>query len=94
MRIILSYLTNFKVKIYENKQKSKPPNLLKWFFRGALIIVTRENLENLPYSIEEIYGICTSGKYANLKQVYHEFYKIYGNIGAKEISFDKIKFEF
>lgn len=43
------------------------------------VIVTREGLENLPYSIEEIYGVHTSGKYADLKQVYHEFYKIYGN---------------
>ena len=43
------------------------------------VIVTREGLENLPYSIEEIYGIHTSGKYSDLKQVYHEFYRIYGN---------------
>lgn len=43
------------------------------------VIVTRERLENLPYSIEEIYGIHTSGKYSDLKQVYHEFYKIYGD---------------
>lgn len=43
------------------------------------VIVTREGLENLPYSVEEIYGIHSSGKYADLKPVYHEFYKIYGN---------------
>ncbi len=41
------------------------------------VLVTREGLENLPYSVEEIYGIHTSGKYAGLKQVYHEFYHIY-----------------
>ena len=41
------------------------------------VIITREGLENLPYSINEIYGIHTSGKYADLKQVYHEFYNIY-----------------
>jgi len=41
MRKILSYLTNFKVKIYENKRKSKPPNLLKWFFRGALYVLVK-----------------------------------------------------
>ena len=34
-------------------------------------------MENLPYSVKEIYGIHTSGKYAGLKQVYHEFYHIY-----------------
>ena len=32
----------------------------------------------LPYSVEEIYGIKTSGKYGTLKQSYHEFYRLYG----------------
>ena len=27
------------------------------------VIVTRERLENIPYSVDEIYGIRTSGKY-------------------------------
>lgn len=42
------------------------------------VIITREGLPNLPYSIEEIYGIRESGKYASLKQTYNEFYRIYG----------------
>lgn len=42
------------------------------------VIVTREGLPSLPYSVEEIYGIRTSGKYGTLKQSYHEFYQIYG----------------
>ena len=42
------------------------------------VIVTRESLPALPYSVEEIYGIRTSGKYGTLKQSYHEFYRIYG----------------
>lgn len=42
------------------------------------VIVTREALPNLPYSVEEIYGIKSSGKYGTLKQTYHEFYRIYG----------------
>lgn len=42
------------------------------------VIVTREALPSLPYSVEEIYGIRTSGKYGTLKQSYHEFYRIYG----------------
>ena len=42
------------------------------------VIVTREALSSLPYSVEEIYGIRTSGKYGTLKQSYHEFYRIYG----------------
>lgn len=42
------------------------------------VIVTREALPALPYSVEEIYGIRTSGKYGTLKQSYHEFYQLYG----------------
>lgn len=42
------------------------------------VIVTREGLPNLPYSVEEIYGIKTSGKYGTLQQTYQEFYHIYG----------------
>lgn len=47
------------------------------------VIVTRESLPSLPYSVEEIYGIRTSGRYGTLKQSYHEFYRIYG-IGTYE----------
>ena len=43
------------------------------------VIVSREGLANLPYSVEEIYGIRESGKYASMKRVYNEFYHIYGN---------------
>lgn len=43
------------------------------------VIISREALPTLPYSIEEIYGIRTSGKYGTLKQSYHEFYRIYGS---------------
>ena len=42
------------------------------------VIVTREGLVNLPYSVEEIYGIRESGKYASTKQIYNEFYRLYG----------------
>ena len=42
------------------------------------VIVTREALPALPYSVEEIYGIRTSGRYGTLKQSYYEFYRIYG----------------
>ena len=42
------------------------------------VIVSREGLPNLPYSVTEIYGIRSSGKYGGLKQHYHEFYRIYG----------------
>ena len=41
------------------------------------VIISREGLPNLPYSVTEIYGIRTSGKYGGLKQQYNEFYRIY-----------------
>ena len=41
------------------------------------VIVTRESLATLPYSVNEIYGIRNSGKYGYLKQTYNEFYNIY-----------------
>lgn len=42
------------------------------------VIVTRESLPALPYSVEEIYGIRNSGKYGFLKQTYNELFHIYG----------------
>ena len=42
------------------------------------VIVAREGLPTLPYSVEEVYGIRNSGKYGTLKQVYNEFYHLYG----------------
>lgn len=41
------------------------------------VIVTREDLDSLPYSINEIYEIRESSRYAGLKQVYNEFHCIY-----------------
>lgn len=41
------------------------------------VIVTRENLEMLPVSVEEVYGIHSSGKYGTLEPVYHEMYHLY-----------------
>ena len=41
------------------------------------VIITRENLPNLPYSVEEIYGIHTSGKYADMCRTYNSFYQLY-----------------
>lgn len=42
------------------------------------VIITRENLHALPYSVNEIYGIHSSGKFNSLEPVYHELYRIYG----------------
>ena len=41
------------------------------------VIVTRENLEMLSVSVEEVYGIKSSGKYGSLEPVYHEMYRLY-----------------
>lgn len=54
------------------------------------VIVTREGIPTLPYSVKEIYGIRNSGKYGSLKQVYNEFYPFYSineesQIDKKEI---------
>ncbi len=43
------------------------------------VIVSRESLPNLPYSVDEVYGIRSSGRYGRLKQTYHEFHRIYGD---------------
>ena len=43
------------------------------------VLITRENLYNLPYSAEEIYGLHSSGKYQNTRKVYQEMYRIYAN---------------
>ena len=43
------------------------------------VLITRENLYNLPYSVEEIYGLYSSGKYQNTKKVYQQLYRIYSN---------------
>lgn len=52
------------------------------------VIVTRESLANLPYSVEEIYGIRISQKYSGLKKTYNELYHLYGNLEL--LSGDKI----
>ena len=54
------------------------------------VIVTREALDNLPYSVNEIYGIRSSGKFGTLEPVYHEMYRIYGNLGENTGRTDRI----
>ena len=43
------------------------------------VLITREALPVLPYSIHEIYGIRTSRRYHFPEKVYYEFYPIYGD---------------
>lgn len=44
------------------------------------VLITRNRLPMLPYSVEEIYGIHVSGKYKSLRQTYNEFYRLYGEM--------------
>ena len=44
------------------------------------VFITRQPLYNIPYSIREIYGIRTSGKFHFPEQIYQEFYPIYSDI--------------
>ena len=56
------------------------------------VLITRKPLRNLPYSINEIYGIRTSGKYHFPDQIYHEFYPIYmDNYDTERIRGDERK---
>ena len=54
------------------------------------VIVTREGLPALPYSVEEVYGIRTAGKYGTLKRSYHSFYRIYPDSTTEKIKPEKI----
>lgn len=56
------------------------------------VIVTREKLSELPYSVTEIYGIRTRGKYAGLVGEYtaNEFYRIYADIPTRPFEPDVI----
>ena len=41
------------------------------------VLITRENLYALPISVDEIYGLHSSGKYHNTDRVYQHLYHIY-----------------
>lgn len=78
--VLLAVMHNCIVFIDENNE-FLPTNEFAEAVRKSdnyYVIVTREGLPNLPYSVQEIYGIRESGKYASLKQTYNEFYHIYG----------------
>lgn len=49
------------------------------------VLITRENLPALPYSVEEIYGIHCSGRYMDTRQIYNLFYKIYSEINPGKV---------
>ena len=49
------------------------------------VIVTRENLDMLPVSVEEVYGIKSSGRYGTLNPVYHEMYRLYNLKSERDV---------
>lgn len=59
------------------------------------VIVSRQKLSNLPYSVHEIYGIRNSGKYNHLEKMFteNEFYQIYEDGFLKEIVPDLVVVE-
>ncbi len=57
------------------------------------VLITRENLYNLPYSVDEIYGLHSSGKYQNTKKVYQETYRIYAHNNRYLEKHDKLLVE-
>lgn len=48
------------------------------------VLITRRPIRNLPYSINEIYGIRNSGRYNYPEKIYHEFYQLYKDINGEE----------
>lgn len=57
------------------------------------VLITRENLYNLPYSVEEIYGLRSSGKYQSTRKVYQETYQIYSRVQQLPVKPQKILLE-
>lgn len=49
------------------------------------VMITREKLPALPYSVNEIYGMRSSGKYVGVKQIYNETYQLYNSSDTKTL---------
>ena len=54
------------------------------------VLITRENLYNLPYSVDEIYGLHCSGKYHDTKRMYNQMYRIYSDYQELPVIPEKI----
>lgn len=80
-KLILQSLSGYILFIDEENTFIKTEEFASAIKRSDnyFVLVTRENLYNLPYSVEEIYGLHSSGKYQNSKKVYQQMYHIYSN---------------
>lgn len=47
------------------------------------VIITRESLKSLPYSINEVYGIKELGHKRKTEKTYNEMYNLYGKYNAQ-----------
>ncbi|MCD7812884.1 MAG: translation initiation factor 2 [Lachnospiraceae bacterium] len=48
------------------------------------VLVTREKLSALPYSVKEIYGFRESNKYGGIRQVFNEAYPLFHELSVTE----------
>lgn len=76
---VLASATSCIVFLDEDVSAAKTPEFARRVRESDnyYVIITREDLPNLPYSVDEIYGIHTSGKSADLRRTYNSFYRIY-----------------
>ena len=56
----------------------------------AITCQTPAKIYDLPYSVEEIYGLHSSGKYQNTRKVYQQMYRIYSDKNILPIKPEKI----
>ncbi len=49
------------------------------------VFITRDSLNMLPYSVNEIYYLKNSGYYQNTRQVYNSMHQVYPEINVKRI---------
>ena len=72
--------------------KSKEFAEMVFYSSNYYVIISREKLSELPYSVTEVYGIRINGKYAGLKGEYtqNEFFRIYGKNPSADFEPDVI----
>lgn len=73
--------------------KSKEFALMVRGSNNYFVIITRDDLSQLPYSVDEIYGLrnpSESSKYKSFKKVYNETYKLYNLKLDSEVSPDVV----
>ncbi len=91
----LSKLENRIIFIDETAEflKSKEFALMVRGSDNYFVIITRDDLSQLPYSVDEIYGLrnaSDSSKYKSFKKVYNEIYKLYNLKLDSEVSPDVV----